>query len=463
MIDVEGIFKLDGLNEERFKELTEQAIRHGLIADEKEAIKTISEIAKGKEGLSINEQIGLDNDFGVEVLLETWFDEIGRIMNNPVYDLVFKVLQVTNTERKVNDTLIPATKTVALIKIKNEGDSFYEWSDYGTDVIIGQIKGEGPIHKRKLQHVIKDKVYSIKACSKGPDNRFPYFDLDERCTNAQEISHSFPSFNEIAKKVYGEPVPITETPNHITPENSFDRVLIKGKVISIRYPRQGSNAVTLNIADRSVDIEDINTDGFGAYLRLVTNMDQVTSQDFGRGSFVFAITKINKNRPRPGQTESTEEKGLGVVAFYPELIYPVFTKKDNVGVSGGGSQSTNAGDINRMLDSSGKGVPKATSFPTPNPQPTTVPTPQTPQTPQTPFTDTPTTPQKTPQKTPEPKPEPIPEPKQPTEMDGIDVKSRMAECEDFGNPDMNNPGCLDCMSNQQETFVDCQKYSQIKE
>jgi hypothetical protein len=56
-------------------------------------------------------------------------------------------------------------RVVGLIKIKSD-DTFFKWDDFDTDVIVGSVKAEGNINKRKLQHITVDKVYVVEACSK---------------------------------------------------------------------------------------------------------------------------------------------------------------------------------------------------------------------------------------------------------------------------------------------------------
>jgi len=99
----------------------DDAIRHGLVGSEEEAINLLAEIAKGKDGININNQVGLDNDFGVEILLDSWRDEIARSITNRQYRIIFKVLQKEEGTKNIpgpNNTNkeIPITKVIGLIK-----------------------------------------------------------------------------------------------------------------------------------------------------------------------------------------------------------------------------------------------------------------------------------------------------------------------------------------------------------
>ena len=447
MVDIAGILKLEGKNEQIFNNIVQDGIKHGLFATEEEAIAGLAELAGGKEGININAQIGLDNDWGIEILLDAWKEEITRVLNNPKYNILFKATQIVTSDKSVpgpngTSNTITTIRITGLIKIKNQDGSFFSWEygEGGTDTIIGSIKAEGNTNKRKLQHIKRDKTYAMEACSKGPENRFPYFEVDDRCDNAQEINHTFPSFIDIVTKIYGEPIPITEMSQHKS-SDGFDFKLMKGRVSGIRNPKQGSISMSFNLADSSVTIEDINTKKFGAYLRVVTDINTVSSLGFGNNSYVIILSKINKNEPRPG-FEIREEDSESVVAFYPAIIYPIVRQNEDTIASGPNTVGENAESVKNKIAGIGKGIPQTPQFPTPRPADSVIPKPQV---------EIPKIPKPSKLKA-QPQPEPQPEPE--VEVQGSE-KNWQSMCDDFGNYDKENQGCIDCKANEKDLFYAC--------
>jgi hypothetical protein len=463
MIDIQGILKIQGRNEEIFRKHVEDAIRHGLVESEEEAINQLAEIAKGKDGININNQVGFDDEFGVEMLLDSWRDEIVRSMSNPQYRIIFKVLQKEDGTKDIpgpNNTnkQIPITRVIALIKIQVDENSFYKWNDFGTDVIVGQIKAEGSANKRKLQNVSRDKTYTLLACAKRPDTLFPYFNVEDNCLeNAKEVSHTMPSFPEIATMVYGEPIPICEMSNHVTAD--FELKLVKGRVSGIENPKNGKTHVNFNLGDSSVGIEDINKDKFLAYLRVGTNVNTVAEQEFGNGSYVYILSKIQKNTPREGYED---RGGLGVTAWYPTLIYPVM--RQNQDMFSVQTKGVDAGDTANKIASMGSNIPKPV-YPSSSNVATSQPTTPTMATSQ-PTTPTLATSQPTTPETPAPKSKKgkksssFPEPKKLNVLTEDVISARFEECGDFGRQEPDDHGCIDCKNSSPDIYNDCTIYTE---
>jgi hypothetical protein len=74
-MEIEGVKFLED-KEIRFLKFVDSLIKAEIISNKEEAIKSISEVIRGKVGKDIYQQIGFDNEMGIDVLLDSWLDII---------------------------------------------------------------------------------------------------------------------------------------------------------------------------------------------------------------------------------------------------------------------------------------------------------------------------------------------------------------------------------------------------